>query len=172
MHGLKALLPLVLAVCCAGCRRFHEDAWSRARPPTYRCTGVVTLGGAPVERAIVTFVTPAEGAGRGGYAAVGVTDRAGRFALQTFRPADGAVVGLHAVMIEKSSLPGGESPSAEPSPPLDSSPPIKRPSRVAPPAVMHSLHPAYARAETSGLSAEVRSGGRNHFLFDLETSGP
>jgi len=175
MSGSKALLPLVLLVCCGGCQRSYEDAWSRARPPTYRCTGVVTLGGVPVERAIVTFVTSADIQGASGYTAVGITDHAGRFVLQTFRPADGVVAGLHAVMIEKTSLPGGEPVATEPSPPPQSGTTAGRSPRsrqVAPPAVVHSLPPAYARAETSGLSAEVLPEERNHFLFDLRTPGP
>jgi len=175
MPGSKPLLPLVLIACCGGCQRYHEDAWSQARPPTYRCTGIVTLGGAPVERAIVTFVTAADSPGGREYSAVGITDHAGRFVLQTFRPADGAVAGPHAVMIEKTSLPGGEPAIAEPSPAPQSGTTAGRAQRsrtVVPPAVVHALPPAYARVETSGLSAEVLPGERNHFHFDLRSSGP
>jgi len=175
MPGSKALFPLVLLACCEGCQRYRDDAWSRARPATFRCTGVVTLGGVPVERAIVTFVTPPDATDASGYAAVGMTDHAGHFVLQTFRPADGAVAGTHVVMIEKTSLPGGEPPAAEPSPPLHPMPSDSRSQRsrpTIPAAVVHSLHPAYARAESSGLTAEVRAGGRNHSLFNLRISGP
>lgn len=93
---------------------------------------------------------------RGGRPASGLTDAQGNYRLTTYQPMDGALVGKHRVTITKQELPSlPETPSGSPSPtPPDSSDP-------------HWLTPErYARAETSGLMAEVKP-GTNQFDFEL-----
>lgn len=61
--------------------------------------GVVTLDGAPLSRAIVTFQPVAPGNEIAGPGSVGRTDDQGRFALTTVRDEPGAVVGTHKITI-------------------------------------------------------------------------
>ena len=114
----------------------------------------MTFEGRPVEGATVVFVTQSNGRF---YNALGTTDSAGRFRLQTFRPQDGAVPGSHKVQIEKLSY--TEKPLAVPAP--DGFP--------ASTSVEQSHLPArYRSPQTSGLTAEVTAKGPNEFTFVLE----
>lgn len=133
---------LTLAVfLIAGCSRYHEDEWSRQWPPRFPTSGVVTLDGAPVEEAVVTFATTRSDRNGKEFTAVGITDPQGRFVLRTFRPADGAVEGTHAVTISKSSMDKGK--------------------------LEHAIPSKYARFETSGLTADVTKKSTNEFRFEL-----
>ena len=147
---------LVLAATCgmAGCSRYREDAWSRQWPARVPAGGTVTFEGRPVDGATVVFVTQSNGRF---YNALGTTDSAGRFRLQTFRPQDGAVPGSHKVQIEKLSY--TEKPMAVPPP-----------NSIQPPTRVEQSHlPAkYRSPQTSGLTAEVTAKGPNEFTFVLE----
>ena len=79
-----------------------ETAMSRSR------TGIVTLEGAPVSRATISFI-PVQG-GRVGTAQ---TDDSGRYVMSTFPgdQADGALVGEHKVTIMKVAGPGASKPA-------------------------------------------------------------
>ena len=67
-------------------------------------TGVVMLDGSPVEGASVLFAPEA-----GGRPAEGGTDQQGHFALSTFEPGDGALVGRHKATVALYDLEyGGE----------------------------------------------------------------
>jgi len=152
----EPLWLVVVWVLTAGCSRYHEDKWSRARPRTVPAGGVVEYQGKPVEGAIVTFIAKLEERNRE-YDARGYTDAKGRFRLKTFRPDDGAVVGTHRVRIEKSTAepltgPGGGLSSA-----------IK---------IAQHLPQRYGSFDTSGLTAEVTEKGPNEFAFKLDDSGP
>lgn len=72
---------LLLAACSRG-------------PQMAPVTGVVLLDGKPVEGASVLFTPDA-----GGRPADGVTDKEGKFSLQTYEPGDGAPVGHYKVAI-------------------------------------------------------------------------
>lgn len=148
--GLLLLLGLL-----AGCSRYHEDAWSRQWPKRVPSGGVVTYRGAPVEGALVVFVSERNGRI---YDAVGSTDAQGRFFLRTFRPRDGAVPGSHRVKIEKVTY------SARP----DN---VPRDALFTPQET--SLLPVkYRSPQTSGLTALVTEKGRNEFVFDLDDAPP
>lgn len=142
---------VVLVGLCTGCSRYVEDKWSRDWPKRFPTSGMVQLDGAPVEGATVVFFTVREDKDNKPYNAVGLTDSAGRFSLKTFRPGDGAVAGIHTVMIEKTS--GGLKTSPE----------------EATTKVVSHLPSRYARQETSGLTAEVTEQGPNDFTFRLES---
>lgn len=131
-----------LAMCLlAGCSRYREDEWSRQWPARFPTGGQVTLDGAPVEEAVVTFSITRPDRDNKAFTAVGMTDAQGRFVLRTFRPADGAVEGKHAVTISKSSMENGK--------------------------LEHTIPAKYARFETSGLEADVTQKSTNEFRFDL-----
>ena len=147
MHGWKdvtatAARHVLLAVCVlAGCSRYREDEWSRQWPARFPTGGLVTLDGAPVAEAVVTFSITRPDRDDKAFTAVGMTDQQGRFALRTFRPGDGAVEGKHAVTISKSSMEKG--------------------------SLVNEIPPRYARFETSGLEADVTARAANEFRFDL-----
>lgn len=151
-NSLAGLVQLVVLIgLSTGCSRYVEDKWSRDWPKRFPTSGIVELDGTPVEGATVIFFTVREDKGNKPYNAVGMTDSTGRFSLKTFRPGDGAVAGIHTVMIEKTS--GGLKTSRE----------------VATSKVVSHLPSRYARQETSGLTAEVTEQGPNDFTFRLES---
>lgn len=149
--GLVALVACIAAL--SGCSQNREDRWTRARPPTYRVTGVVTYQGKPAEAAKVVFRTRHADTSRE-YAAFGYTDSSGRYSLQTYKPGDGAVAGSQQVTVEKLtwSQPTAASPGVDPLKPVSTS----------------HLPDHYASAATSGFTAEVTAKGANTFTFVLE----
>lgn len=76
---------------------------------TVQVSGLVTLDGAPVEGANVTFAPAATGGGR---AASGVTDKTGRYRLTTLDPNDGALPGNYVVTVSKSEVKKGAAADA------------------------------------------------------------
>lgn len=149
---------MMLAVSClplvAGCSRYREDQWSRQWPRRVPAGGTVEYEGQPLEGATVVFVT--RGAdGKKEYAALGQTDKAGKFRLTTFRPKDGAIVGRHLVGIEKIT--------PVPTKPIPGIAPEDQPK-----SEKNVLPEKYRRYETSGLEAEVTEKGPNEFVFRLD----
>src|SRR5580765_2001663 len=98
MFRLKLLMALLLAVLLSGCGP-KPPAGAK---PTKKVTVTVTYKGAPVEGAVVTFVNqdPPSANGR--------TDAQGKARLKTYIDGDGATLGSHKVMIEKSIAEGGQ----------------------------------------------------------------
>ena len=122
--------------------------------PTKNLTVTVTYKGAPVEGANVTFVNqegePAPANGR--------TGPDGKAQLKTYAEGDGAVLGQHKVLVEKSEAVGGsnvpqDSPEYNPNAP--------------PPTIKHHLPQKYTNF-ASGLTADVTEAGPNEFTFDLK----
>jgi len=67
---------------------------------TEKVSGRVMFQGNPVADASVQFIPQASREGRlAGKAAIGKTDANGRFTLSTYQPGDGAVIGVHKVMV-------------------------------------------------------------------------
>ena len=122
-------------------------------PPVGQVGGVVTLDGQPLTKGQVEFV-PDNSKGTKGRMAVGLIGADGRFKLTSFKPGDGALVGFHKVVI----ICEEEMPAFDPK---------------TPPAPPKSLIPIrYTDANTSGLTAEVKSAGKNDFTFALESRPP
>jgi hypothetical protein len=146
--AMTVFTGLVLAMCVtAGCSQ-ERDKWRAKRPRTYRVSGVVTTKGQPVDAALVTF-WPADGSA----AAVSRTDEAGRFSLRTFDPDDGAVAGIHRVLVEKVTEQLFE--PKEPDGPIPA------------PVLTHHLPEVYRDRERSPLTATVSATGKNDFPFEL-----
>lgn len=144
-----------------------EDATVEGRPETVPVTGIVTLGGTPVEGASVTFHSPA-GQDADRPSAVGQTDAEGRFDLTTFVPQDGAVPGEYGVTITKYDVAvaapaGGENPSEESA---DYVPPT--PAQLEASTPKNQLPEKYAQAATTDQKAHVKAEGENEFTFALE----
>lgn len=103
-------------------------------------SGIVTMDGAPLPEARVTF-TPAQGR-----PSVGVTDASGRYELRYIRDTMGAEVGSHSVAIT-----------------TEFEPPV---SDVPTPSPPETIPPRYNSATT--LTAEVKA-GPNEIDFPLES---
>lgn len=95
---MRALLILILpSVCALGCGA-GGDEWSAKRPKVYPASGVVNFNGKPLEGATVQYMSQTHD-----LAAAGTTDARGRFTLTTYDANDGAVEGLHKVVVKKTA---------------------------------------------------------------------
>jgi hypothetical protein len=145
------VIACLTAVVALGCSSRYEDAWSRARPKTYTCTGMVSHRGRPLAGALVNFAIQIPDAKRPDvvhtHQAVAFTGPDGNFRLRTFREGDGAVAGTHRVRI---AIPVATEPTE---------PPRRAPASVIP--------QRYASFDSSGLTAEVNPAGPNRFEFTL-----
>jgi hypothetical protein len=155
---LLAMLTLAFLPLAGGCSRYREDEWSKQWPRRVPAGGMVEIDGQPVEDATVVFVTQSED-GKKEYAALGLTDKMGKFRLTTFRPKDGAIVGKHLVGIEKTAAvttnsARGLSPEDQPK------------------VVKNVLPEKYRVYSKSGLEADVTEKGPNEFVFRLESFSP
>jgi len=143
MHYLQVGLALAFGLAAlSGCRKPADHE-------TYKVTGIVTREGKPVEEFAVGFIPEK------GRPAIGKTDATGRFELSTFSPKDGAIAGLHRVVI---------TPISDEPPPLESGMPRS--------GEMHGkkvpLIPAkYADVNQTPFRATIEPGGRNQFTFDI-----
>lgn len=150
MFRLKLLGPILLAVLISACGP-KPPAGAK---PTKKVTVTVTYKGAPVEGAMVTFVNQ-----DGPPSANGRTDAQGKARLKTYVDGDGATIGSHKVMIEKSIAEGGQT--------VGSDDPSYDPN--APPAKVKYVVPQkYSSIATSGLTAEVKEGSPTEFTFELK----
>lgn len=93
---MRALLILILpSVCVLGCGA-GGDEWSAKRPKVYPASGGVNFNGKPLEGATVQYMSQTHD-----LAAAGTTDAQGHFTLTTYDANDGAVEGLHKVVVKK-----------------------------------------------------------------------
>lgn len=166
--GLAMLGLVVALLACAGCSKSNE--WTRARPPTYPASGVVTYRGKPVAKGRVLFLTNPtyEKWKFGELTAFAETDAEGRFTLLTFRPKDGAVAGHHTVLIEKVSW---KKPNGKPVTPADLEESEDGSRKTINPGSLvevHHLPERYRLRDTTPFTVEVKERGRNEFRFDLE----
>jgi hypothetical protein len=154
MFQTVRVIACLTATVALGCSSRYEDAWSRARPKTYACTGMVSHRGQPLAGALVNFAIQIPDAKRPDvvhtHQAVAFTGPDGNFRLKTFREGDGAVAGTHSVRI---AIPVATDPTE-----------FNEPSRRAPASVISKR---YADFKSSGLTAEVTPAGPNRFEFTL-----
>jgi hypothetical protein len=138
-------------------------------PKTYKVTGTVKLNGAPVEGAIVTFLSSEKKKD-----AVGSTNAKGEFKLSTFGPGDGALPGSYKVTISKPDRPAAP-PATTPPPGVIASgeisesyvPPTNSPGNMKDSGPKNLLPAKYASDQTSGLVATVAENDQNKFDFEL-----
>lgn len=140
---------LLLSACClvlAGCKPIPEH-----QKGTVPVKGVVTLGGAPVAGATVTFLAAKEGR-----SASAITDAQGLYALTTFRRGDGALPGDYKVIVMKFEVvTGGQ--TGKKYVPVEQTPEPK-----------NQLPARYAQPGKSGLKATVTADAKaNVFDFSL-----
>lgn len=154
MRLLRSLLnfctAVVLAVGYVGCASEKDDGRPRRTP----VIGEVTLNGTPLAEATVTFHPIGHS-----YAAVGLTDKKGKFALTTLDGNDGAIPGMFGVTISKydfthtASVENGDGTITE-----------------FPPQVL--VPEKYATVKTSELTATVDAEKKNQFQFNLSGDLP
>lgn len=130
-------------------------------------SGTVTLDGQPVEGATVAF-SPA---GQGARSASGKTDGSGKFTLTSVEAGDGAVPGSYAVVITKitggAAMQDPRGQGGELTPEQQKA--IMEAAQGKTPEEKNELPEKYAKADTSGLTAEVSGDGGNEFTFDLKS---
>jgi hypothetical protein len=137
--------PLFCLLIAAGCGGKSEG------PVTYPVTGVVTLGGTPVENAAVQFTPTSPDLGIAGAQASTKSD--GTFDVkielnmgQTSKP--GLPAGEYRVTVTKfEAVPGQITLSKPP---------------------QNTLPPKYAAVESTPLTTTVKADGENHFEFPLQ----
>jgi hypothetical protein len=141
-----------------------------AKLSTIPVTGTVTLDGKPVPGAAVAF-SPTDAKGR---AASGLTDIDGKFKLTTMTSGDGALAGSYKVAITK-NVGGDSGPKEDPRNSGKKMTPEETKAMME--AVMKGkvvegkseVPEKYTKADTSGLTAEVKS-GENNFTFEMKSN--
>jgi hypothetical protein len=145
----RLLLVMPLALATAACSRSETGRFKGNRLKTAPAGGVVTLGGDPVEAATVVLFSVDHNV-----AATAATDKDGRFRLRTYEPRDGAVVGSHRVVVDKTTEQIYFSADPE--------------GNIPPPKITHHLPEKYRDRMKSGLTVEVTEAGPNEFILALE----
>jgi hypothetical protein len=156
----------------AGCRWVALTVWGVAivgcggnQYPTARVQGTVTCEGNPVSGGTITFnPIPEEGAKEPGKSASGIVDASGHFQLSTFKPGDGAIVGMHEVFYTPPVLGEGGDADDEGNPP----PATPAPSPAAKPTGKQKLLPC----QFGGTARMGVSQGSNDLAIELTSWMP
>ena len=149
---MRYLMILLLATLpLSGCSGSSEDKWTKQRPETIPAGGSVTFKGEPLEGATVVFRSN----GAQPQAAVGRTDKEGKFQLRTFEDGDGAVPGEQTVTI---TCVKSEGPAEGTN--LDEANVVIKEISLIP--------EKYGDPAKSGLKATVVPEQENQFTFDLK----
>jgi hypothetical protein len=140
------IITILCAVLLAGCNVAKE-------PPRVPVKGRVTMGGKPVAGATVVFENKAAA-----IAQTATTDEDGKYEFITYNSA-GLPAASYKVAVSSGRfmLPGEEIPKVDVS---KASPVPSKPKQAIP--------DKYAKVETSGLSADVKSGDNPSFDFELK----
>jgi hypothetical protein len=144
---------VLLLVIAAGC----GPSLPEGAKPTKPITAKVTYKGAPVEKAIVTFIT-------GDAAATGITDAAGVAKMKTYVEGDGSVLGTHKVIVTKTEIEGGGNEAATDSAEYD---PAGAEGK-APPPIKYLVPQKYGSPVTTDLTVEVSDSSPAEVTFDLK----
>jgi hypothetical protein len=154
---------LVVGSLLQGC--FGNSGSASPREPVYKVSGRITLTGAPLADANVTFSPKDKQA-----LALGRTDKDGKYKLTTYDYEDGAAAGGYVVLV---SLPHAIAPSSTAKPPAHG---VNAPAVDG--AAAHAASSAqsaaagpigkYGQLGTSDLTAEVKPGGPQELNFDLK----
>jgi hypothetical protein len=155
--GMRASIFLV---CCL--LSFMVGCGSESERPV-PAGGRVTLGGNPVEGAMVTF-----NGKNGGRSASGKTDKDGKFKLSSIDTDDGAVPGEFIVTIFKMEAKGGAAATNNPKNPSEDYVSMMKDTKGDLKKMSSNTLPAkYADATQSGVFKTVLKGEPNNFNIDL-----
>lgn len=148
MRDVFLVLAVSVAVSFAGCQG------QSSRPETFPVRGKVVYRGVPVAGANVAFLAPGAPA-----PAFATTNDVGEFQLNTFKPDDGAVPGVHVVTVRKYEAAEAQVAPQDPTP-AD----IERAMQRSGAALLESfkkgstLPAKYASRKTSDLKVEIKPG--------------
>jgi hypothetical protein len=163
MHPLRiaAIAPVIALLFLGGC--FGGDSGGPGRQNVYKVTGKITMNGAPVANAIVTF-SPRDKQP----VAVGRTNDNGEYTLTTYDGGDGAAAGPYVVMVVKESAVAAPAEMAH-GVDAPGGPPAHAAAgggTAGAPDASSMLPKKYA-GQTSPLQATVTADAENNFPFDL-----
>lgn len=144
-----------------GCGESPEGAGKQL--PTVRVSGTVTYKGSPVDDATVSF-HPSKPGDPGPFAK---TNSEGEFTLRTYKAGDGAPEGDYVVTVQKSEVAPAEQKSG-PDMFKEMEKQALAGKKTAEERPLSLIPEKYARTQTSGLSATVKSGDTNKFDFELK----
>lgn len=150
----RSLIALVLAASvlpAPGCGGSDGD-----QPELVPVSGTVTLDGAPLKGAVVTFIPAGTTKGVGG---TGVTDESGRYEAKWRGGQSGLPVGEYRVTCAKMVMPDGSDVPAD----TDDA-------TLMGSGAKQLLPPRYSDSERTTLAATVAAGGGT-FDFDLKSGG-
>lgn len=158
----KTLLPALAVITLSGCG--GGDEWTANQPATVEAAGYVKINGMPVEGAAVTFAPVS-----GKHAASAVTDSNGYFELRAFKSKEGAVPGDYMVAVSKTEeIPESEQRKVKFDPGEDKEHADEAAEGGSVMAGWRNVLPSqFASPVTSGLKAEVPSGGTSELLIEL-----
>jgi len=151
------LLPLLILPGCGN------------RIPVTPVTGTITLNGAPVENAMVTFIPDSSGT-----VATATTDKTGKYILKTYRgdkTALGAFPGGYKVTVVKrvqTDFPESDFENLTPEKEAELMNKIDTTLKGRAPNYKYLVPKKYESQQTSGLTAEVPTKGKTACDFDLE----
>jgi hypothetical protein len=153
----RVSIAVVLGVSLTGCSGADGDA---ARVDVYPVTGKVTMSGAPVAEAIVTFSPKEEQP-----VALGRTNSKGEFSLTTYDAEDGAAAGAYSVLVTKSVSAASAGPTGHEA--YAKGGPAAAHSRAAVQQGASMLPEKYSSRDKTPLEATVKADGENAFDFKL-----
>lgn len=147
-RGDLTLRAITAFVCLVFCVSLVSGCNSGAGlPPTVPAEGIVTLDGAPVADATITFIADA-----GTYNASAVTDKEGKFAMKAFEEKKGAVPGSYKIAINKTIVESREGRKGESDVNLKQGLPMK-----------------YSNFLTSELTIKLGDAGDKNLKFELKS---
>ncbi|EAQ81819.1 hypothetical protein [Blastopirellula marina] len=114
---------------------------------TAPATGQVLYNGKPLPYGTVSFRPKA------GSPATGVIQTDGSFTLTTYRNGDGAILGMHEVLINATEHDAGIAAPVQPDTEM-----------LAPKSLIPEKYMSFS---TSGITAEVKQGEKNHFQIEM-----
>ncbi|MCA9087832.1 MAG: carboxypeptidase regulatory-like domain-containing protein [Planctomycetaceae bacterium] len=156
MFGFRSLAACSLATLML----FPLGCGGAGRPKLVAVEGTVTLNGAPLEGATIMFMPVDAGSADFQRPSTAVTDAQGKFVASTYTTGDGLAIGKYQLGIEKKEL-VGDLPKG-----FDSEQPEL--SRVRYKLIVPKQ---FRDPTTSGLSAEVTSGGLQPAVIELNSEG-
>jgi len=164
-HAFFCLSPVLLSVLAiSGCG-------GSDRPTLVPASGRVTLAGAPIAGATVSFQPVA-----GGRPCSGLTDANGVYKMTSYDENDGAPVGEHRVVIIKiagagASAPAEAAPAEDPSLSLSTMPgPGDDGNAPKQPETQYLVPQKYGNPDSSGLKVDIPAGGSDKLDFDLSVN--
>lgn len=164
MNCRRILVPAMLAVitAIAGCGSGGDPG----RKPTYKVTGKVTLAGAPVAGATVTFY-PAENQ----RAPTGQTDENGEYVMSTYEYGDGAMEGQYGIAVFKAVMKKDNSSAEGDHEAIASGqadPGAGHAASDDDEASASAVPMRYTNPDDSGFSANVTPDGENRFDLEMQ----